>query len=66
MYDKNPSKYDKVLVKSRMLNWREENIKLITTMTSHIKCHITAQELISNKSEIKTLFQIKGGKCEQN
>lgn len=39
MYDKNPSKYDKVLVKSRMLNWREENIKLITTMTSHIKCH---------------------------
>ena len=38
MYDKNSSKYDKVLVKSRMLNWREENIKLITTMTSYIKC----------------------------
>lgn len=39
MYDENPSKYDKVLVKSRMLNWHEENVKLITTMTSHIKCH---------------------------
>lgn len=39
MYDKDPSKYDKVFVKSRMLNWREGNIKLITTMASHIKWH---------------------------
>lgn len=39
MYDKNFSKYDKVFVKSRMLNWREENIKLIIIMISYIKCY---------------------------
>lgn len=37
MYDKDFSKYDKVFVKSRMLNWREGNIKLIITMVSYIK-----------------------------